>query len=118
MGWTKNYTDEFDENYPNSYWRVVGCNFDKKSQIGTVVFEGYEGQDKVGKRPIGTRSYFIPQVLYQQFFLPVLIQPLGIDHIKQCYVMSLAILDVDTGTKDADGNAIMASFFDGATDTN
>ena len=117
MAWQLNYTDNFNENYPTSYWRVVQCNLQKETQTGHVVFNGYETQAKAGQRIIGQKSYEITPAIYAAYFLPTLIQPAGIDHIQQCYKMSAAVLDVDTGTKDANNNEIFVSFFNGATDT-
>lgn len=118
MGWILNYTDQYGENYPSSYWHVAQCNLHKPSKTGQVVFEAYASKDAVGKRLLASKSYYVTEDLYQKYFLPTLIQPQGIDHIKQCYALSLALLDVDTGTKDAHGNEIRVSFFNGATDFN
>lgn len=125
MAWQTNYTDSFNENYPISYWRVVQCNLDKEQQTGHIVLYGYETQAKAGGRIIGQHVYEVTPALYNAYFLPTLIQPAGIDHIKQCYALSAAVLDVDTGTQTV-GNPdatppvlpqeIFVSFFNGATD--
>lgn len=116
MGLQLNFNDQYEENYPASYWRVVQCNLSKDKPGGLVVFSGYMNEANAGKRIVGQMAYTVTSDLYEQFFLPSLIQPQGIDHIKQCYALALAVKNVDSGTKDDEGNPIMVSFFNGATD--
>src|ERR1700743_2597307 len=106
MAWQMNYTDQYGDNYAQSYWRVVQCNLQKEEQTGQVIFNGYENGAKAGQRIIGQKAYYVTPALYQQYFLPTLVQPQGVDHIKQCYAMSGAVLDTphDTGTLDTDQN--------------
>lgn len=116
MAFEKNFTDQYGENYPASYWRVVECNLQKEAQSGQIVFNGYSDKNNAGKRIIGQKAYAVTADLYTQYFLPALIQPVGVDHIKQCYALSMAVLNIDTDTKDAQDKEIMVSFFNGATD--
>lgn len=104
MGLALNYTDQYGENYPTSYWRVAAFNIDKETTKGLISFNGYETEAKAGIHQIGQKIYVITPELYHQYFLPTLINPAGINHINQAYAMALGILD----TKGK-------SFFDGAT---
>lgn len=118
MAWQKNYTDEFGENYPQSYWNVEQYNTAKRSGIGQIIFNCYEdaSKKKTG-RVIAQKIYTITPEIMNQFFMPSLIQPAGVDNTRQAYAMSLAVLDTDSGSVDENGHTVNISFFADAIDT-
>lgn len=112
MSYTDNYGDEFAE----SYWRCVQVNLCKEDKTGNIVFYGFENEAKKGKRIIGSKSYAINGEAYDEYFSADIIDPEGVNHIKKAYDYADSVLDKDSGEVDADGNPVMVSFFDPSED--
>ena len=45
-----NSTDQYGENYPSSYWRVVQVNLCKADKTGMILFQGYPDISRAGKQ--------------------------------------------------------------------
>lgn len=108
MAFQMEFTDEFGENYPASYWRVVQCNICRAEERGTVIFHGYASAASVGKRVIGQKAYFVDNAFYQQYFEVEVLDPEGSNPYRSAYLMAQQVKDVDV----VDGVAI--SFFEDA----
>lgn len=116
MAFQMNYTDQYKDNYPSSYWRVTQTNFNKGEKTANIVLFAYADKAHAGLRMLGAKSYNVSGADFDTYFAPGVIEPQGIDHIKQAYLLATNTLDIDSGQLDSNNNPIMVSFFNNATD--
>lgn len=95
MAFQMNFTDPAGVIHNESYWRVVLCNLSQATMQGEVVFSGYHSfsMRQLGYAPIGSRRYTITQDIYQQFFAPSILSPVGENPVKKAYEMALQTPD-------------------------
>lgn len=104
-----NYTTQDNKNYPESYWRVGGCNI---SQLGKhVLIRVYGYANKVSRdnndSPIGRLNYVANIEEYNQYFLPSVLKQSNKNHLDASYEFVTDCID----QHDVNG----ASFFANAT---
>jgi hypothetical protein len=120
MAWKMSYTDQYDENYPNSYWVIAQCNSSPRySETGMILFYGYPDEAHKGKRIIGQKQYSVSKDEYQALVQGTIPSPLpnGVSTPEDLlmygiYQWAQAKKDVNIGTPE---NPQWVSFFENAT---
>lgn len=120
MALVRPYEDLVGNTYVSSYWRVVTINIASYAQNLNVVFYGWKDAASfaAGKAPIqgAAKIYYVTG---QEFLALATSSPVGdtIYEVLAITAESYAIdkKDVPTEEKDEDGNPVMVSFFEGAT---
>ena len=111
MAFEMSFTDEFGEMYTNSYWRVAQVSIDRSTERGLIMFNGYVSSASAGKRIIGQKHYIVDSGLYNTYFLPEVLDPVGQNPYRSAYLMALVIKDV---AAPVEGDPAV-SFFENAT---
>lgn len=103
------FQDEYEDVYPEAYFKVAQVNLCKIDKTGMVLFYGYENKDKRGKRIIGQKQYQITKDNFDTYFGIAELDKPNVNYIKQAYKLADETLDVEDGEN-------KKSFFDGALD--
>ena len=103
------FTDQYGDEYPQAYFRVVQRNLNDENKTGMVLFYAYENAAKKGKRIIGQKEYNVTPEDYDAYFATDKQDPAGKNPKKSSYEFAKAKKDIGQGES-------AKSFFDGGVD--
>lgn len=71
-----------------SYWRVVTTNLDYNNKTGNIILYGYVSQEArdSNKLNLDTRTFFINDNDFDNYFSPSAINPENINQVKNSYL--------------------------------
>lgn len=120
MAFQMDFNDNAGVMHTSSHWRVVQINISASDRNINLVFYGYASLSAFGsgKYPLpGAHKQY--SISGNDFFAIAMSAPVGtiiydvLAHASETY--AIGNHDVDTGAKDVNGNPIMVSFFNEAT---
>ncbi|MFO0821528.1 MAG: hypothetical protein U0792_00025 [Gemmataceae bacterium] len=105
------FTDQFGNQYEESYWRLVQCNISVPDKSTFLVFYGYKDKAArdASKQPVAAKQYSIVGELFDTYYSRHL-EPDGPNLAIMAYNYAEECLDA----RSEDGT--MHSFFENATD--
>lgn len=109
MALVMEFKDNYGNDLPSSYWRLVQVNVSIPDKAASLAFFGYVSKDARDKmrQPIGSKQYSILGEQFEVWYDSVLTAK-NTNLTKSCYEYAKA-------TKDVNKNNVIASFFDDAT---
>lgn len=108
--------------HPAAYFKIGFCALDVNSKSGRLLFSGFDSAALAGEGAgvIGQKDYTLPPAALVDVMAIMKTGKAAAGAATTLYAWAYAYAkaaqDVDTGTKDANGNPVMASFFAGAQD--
>ena len=118
---TMPYTDAAQNTYPNSVWLCVSTNISKLDHSATSTWYGYPTLSLASQRQtggvnatIGQHQFTVSGAAFPPWYAPL---AAGTASLQTQENSLLSTLDVDSGTKNAQGVEIYTAFFATATQT-
>lgn len=119
MAWKQSFTDASGNECTEAYWQAVQVNVGRADRTCYIVFYAYKDASAkaLNKAPLigAIKTYTISGDDFDDFYAKH-IAPGGPNLLQMVYGYSKEKKDVDTGQKDENGEPILVSFFENATE--
>ncbi len=115
MAYRMNFTDQYGDNYPQSYWKPVEMFINVLNHSILIRFGAFINQEKSGGRVIGEKKYLVTSQKFAELINSSITDSSSIKSavLSKAYETALSTKDVQSGV-DEEGNAVMVSFFENA----